>query len=400
MAQAARAPARAPRLGAQGQALGEAPRLSCSATPRPIFRLTFHGKARPFCSSFCVSRSGVWPWRFSCTWPPPASRESGYDARPAEMSGLVAAFILFVLVQRADFAPAEQCTLPGACCGRQDSDVWRPPTLLATEPRIFLIDNLFNQSECELLIERARSNGMRSAQIMGANGELKAGVGDTRVSLTTTLGEHGRRGGGTDNMVQAWRDRMSNAALLPEANAEALVVTQYVGGEGNKYELHFDSSLAVGRIATVLVFLTTVHEGGECIFPWALTPGERESGTGSGGSGATGDNRPDGVRGRGRPLQELVGVTREPPILPMCADPDDAALKVSPRAGRALVFFNHDPQLQRYSYRAMHAGCPPTRAGEDKWIAQIFLKWHEPVQPNLLARAMALLNERWQLPTT
>ncbi len=38
---------------------------------------------------------------------------------------------------------------------------------------------------------------------------------------------------------------------------------------GAKYEFHYDSNVAVGRISTLLVYLNDVDNGGETVFPFA-----------------------------------------------------------------------------------------------------------------------------------
>lgn len=259
---------------------------------------------------------------------------------------------------------------------------WSPPVQVASAPRIYVADNLFTKEECEELISLGLQNGMREAGIMGGDaGKKDNAARRSRRSLTTTLGVHGKDGAEGNEVVAMWRERMSRVALLPESHAEALAVTQYVGGDNHKYELHFDSSLQVGRVATVLVFLRDVHDGGELLFPWA--------------NGITGE-LPEGVSGTGRDIMELEGVNKEPPIAPYCADGDETSVKIAPRVGRAAIFFTHMPDLRREGYRAMHAGCPPRKKGEDKWIAQLFIKWHDANGANALAQIMQAVNQPWR----
>lgn len=257
--------------------------------------------------------------------------------------------------------------------------VWQLPLQLATYPRIFMVDNLFSAAECDDLVHTAVARGMRNVKLMGADGRPKRNA-DSRKSLTTEFERELPE-------LKAWRERMAGLALMPESHGEPLAVTQYMGGQGHKYELHFDSSLHVGRIATVIVFLSDVHHGGELMFPWARTTASSDSSL-----------RPEGVSGQGLPISQLVGVTKEPPIEPMCQIADHDALKIAPRRGRAVVFFTHAPDLRRYGYRAMHAGCPPTKLGEDKWIAQLFIKWHDLEEPNVIEHYMNALREDWMLP--
>merc|ERR1719204_448733 len=93
----------------------------------------------------------------------------------------------------------------------------------------------------------------------------------------------------------------------------------------------------------MIVFLNDVEEGGETLFPL----GERVA--------CSSDWHPTGD---GR---ELYGCAA-------CCQADvPGTLRVRPKRGRAVLFFNHDPAggVDRMS---MHAGCPVVRGV--KWIAQ------------------------------
>jgi len=238
-------------------------------------------------------------------------------------------------------------------------------------------DDLFSPEDCDELVRAAVRKGVTPVSIMGSDG-VAVGPKESRQSLSAEFGTD-------DPITKPWRRRMANFALLPESHGEPQAVTGYVGGAGHKYELHFDSSLQVGRVATVLVFLSDVYNGGELMFPWAKTTPNA--------------SWPEGVSGRGRPIKELHGVTKEPPIAPMCENSADPALKIAPRKGRAVLFFTHTPDLKRYSYRAMHAGCSPRVVDEDKWITQLFIKWHNwKKDENEILQSMEMLHNQWRRP--
>jgi len=91
-------------------------------------------------------------------------------------------------------------------------------------------------------------------------------------------------------------ERMDAAAMLPGENGQQLTVTDYAPGDS--YQLHVDSTFAIGRVATALLFLRAPEEGGELVFPWARL--RRRSGY----------ERPEGVHGVGRRVEELFDTSR------------------------------------------------------------------------------------------
>ena len=91
-------------------------------------------------------------------------------------------------------------------------------------------------------------------------------------------------------------ERMDAAAMLPGENGQQLTVTDYAPGDS--YQLHVDSTFTIGRVATALLFLRAPEEGGELVFPWARL--RRRSGY----------ERPEGVHGVGRRVEELFDTSR------------------------------------------------------------------------------------------
>ncbi|GAB5368052.1 hypothetical protein AAMO2058_001284700 [Amorphochlora amoebiformis] len=246
------------------------------------------------------------------------------------------------------------------------------PVRLSSEPRIYVIDGLFSEDECDLLIEAGRSH-ITDANVMSGSKATKTNKNKFRDASTTSLFP-------TVPIVKEFRKRMADLAMLPEENGEPLQLTRYK--EGQKYGLHFDSSTSVGRLATVLVFLNSVEDGGELVFPWATRDVD--------------SSHVDGVSGFGRDIQELKNVKIEPPISLVCRK-DKNSLKISPHPGRAVVFFTHAPDLKRESYRAMHGGCP-IRKGE-KWISQLFIDWNPVGTTNTFERLVKTAGlDNWNRP--
>eukprot|EP01023_Acetabularia_acetabulum_P065302 TRINITY_DN8627_c0_g1_i6.p2 TRINITY_DN8627_c0_g1~~TRINITY_DN8627_c0_g1_i6.p2 ORF type:complete len:233 (+),score=27.24 TRINITY_DN8627_c0_g1_i6:493-1191(+) len=70
-----------------------------------------------------------------------------------------------------------------------------------------------------------------------------------------------------DDIVTGIEQKVANWTHLPVENQEDMQILRY--SEGQEYKEHFDSN---GRVATVLLYLTDVQEGGETVFPnskWA-----------------------------------------------------------------------------------------------------------------------------------
>jgi prolyl 4-hydroxylase len=150
-------------------------------------------------------------------------------------------------------------------------------------------------------------------------------------------------GRGQDPVIAAIEDRIALHTAIPASHGEGLQVLHYAPGE--LYEPHFDSfhdqhSTKNGgqRIATMLMYLSDVEEGGETVFPSSADkPGSVvNAAPGSGGAGSP------------------------------CAR---AGVAVAPRAGDALLFYSLTPD-GRVDPKSLHGGCPVLRG--DKWSAT---KW-------------------------
>ena len=141
-----------------------------------------------------------------------------------------------------------------------------------------------------------------------------------------------------------------NLSGLPWNLAEPVSLTKYSANQS--YGLHFDSDFVMEgkkmkRAATFLVYLNSVSQGGETIFPRSI-------------------NKAD---------VDLTSVPNEKPLLKEICHRN--VLKVAPQARSCLVFFNHlaEEQGGGLNPRSIHGSCPVFN--QEKWIAQIWLH-HEP----------------------
>ncbi|KAG6518768.1 hypothetical protein ZIOFF_022249 [Zingiber officinale] len=184
-----------------------------------------------------------------------------------------------------------------------------------------------SQKECEYLIELAKPHMQKSTVVDSATGRSK----DSRVR--TSAGMFLRRG--QDKIIRTIEKRIADFTFIPVEHGEGLQVLHYEVGQ--KYESHFDyftdefnTQNGGQRIATVLMYLSDVEEGGETVFPSAKF------------------NRSSSAE------------------LSECAK---KGLSVKPKIGDALLFWSMKPDAT-LDPSSLHGGCPVIKG--NKWSAT---KW-------------------------
>ena len=112
------------------------------------------------------------------------------------------------------------------------------------------------------------------------SGVVDAETGGSLLSdIRTSSGSFiGRR---FDNITQSVEARIAVWSQIPEEHGEAIQVLRYEIGQ--EYRAHFDyffhkQGMANNRIATVLLYLSDVEEGGETVFPNAAAPASQLAG--------------------------------------------------------------------------------------------------------------------------
>nr|WGT02532.1 prolyl 4-hydroxylase 3 [Tamarix hispida] len=138
--------------------------------------------------------------------------------------------------------------------------------ILSWEPRAFRYHNFLSKEECDYLISLAKPHMVKSTVVDSKTGQSK----DSRVR--TSSGMFLRRG--RDKVIRNIEKRIADWSFIPIEHGEGLQVLHYE--EGQKYEPHYDYFLdefntknGGQRIATVLMYLSDVEEGGETVFPAA-----------------------------------------------------------------------------------------------------------------------------------
>jgi prolyl 4-hydroxylase len=142
--------------------------------------------------------------------------------------------------------------------------------VLNWNPRIVLLRNFLNNKECAHLISQAIPKLDRSETLDEESGEGK--IVDERTS-------HGMffDGRGCDSIIRRIEEKISHLTMMPVKYGESIQVLRY--GPGEEFKPHHDyfdresiggkEVLANGgqRMATLIMYLNSVGEGGETIFP-------------------------------------------------------------------------------------------------------------------------------------
>ncbi|CAI0461992.1 unnamed protein product [Linum tenue] len=138
--------------------------------------------------------------------------------------------------------------------------------VISWEPRAFVYHNFLSKEECEYLISLAKPHMVKSTVVDSETGKSK----DSRVR--TSSGTFLARG--RDKVVREIEKRIADFTFIPVEHGEGLQILHYEVGQ--KYEPHFDYFMddyntknGGQRIATILMYLSDVEEGGETVFPSA-----------------------------------------------------------------------------------------------------------------------------------
>ena len=138
--------------------------------------------------------------------------------------------------------------------------------VLSWQPRAFLFRNFLSDEECEHFIEKARPKMEKSTVVDNKTG------GSIASTIRTSSGTFFEKC--ADDIVCGVEERIADVSMVPMDNGEGLQILQYE--QGQKYEPHYDflhdafnKSPQNGgqRIATMLMYLSDVEEGGHTVVP-------------------------------------------------------------------------------------------------------------------------------------
>ncbi|MED6193800.1 hypothetical protein PIB30_022851 [Stylosanthes scabra] len=202
--------------------------------------------------------------------------------------------------------------------------------VISWEPRAFVYHNFLTKEECDYLISIAKPHMHKSTVVDSETGQSK----DSRVRTSSgTFLPRGR-----DKIVRNIEKKIADFTFIPVEHGEGLQVLHYEVGQ--KYEPHYDyfqdefnTRNGGQRIATVLMYLTDVEEGGETVFPAAK------------------------------------GNVSSVPWWNELSDCGKKGLSIKPKRGDALLFWSMKPDAT-LDPSSLHGGCPVIKG--NKWSST---KW-------------------------
>ncbi|KAL4380041.1 hypothetical protein GQ457_02G006760 [Hibiscus cannabinus] len=207
--------------------------------------------------------------------------------------------------------------------------------VISWEPRASIYHNFLSAEECEYLINLAKPHMRKSTVVDSKTGK----TGDSRVRTSSgTFLPRGR-----DKIIRDIEKRIADFTFIPAEHGEGLQVLHYEVGQ--KYEPHhdyfkdeFNTRNGGQRMATVLMYLSDVEEGGETVFPSAK------------------------------------GNTSAVPWWNELSECGKGGLSVKPKMGDALLFWSMNPDATLDS-SSLHGGCPVIRG--NKWSSTKWMRVHE-----------------------
>jgi prolyl 4-hydroxylase len=201
---------------------------------------------------------------------------------------------------------------------------------LSWSPRAYLYRGFLRRAECEYIVQNSTPRLKKSTVVDNETG--KSVDSTIRTSEGTFFSRQ------QDEVIADIERRIAEWSHVPVDNGEGIQVLRYRVGQ--EYRPHMDAfsdafnqaeDKGGQRVATVLMYLTDVEEGGETVFPYTTEKPH------------AGD-------------AEWSECARK-------------GVAVKPRAGDALLFFSMD-NARTLDQKSTHAGCPVIRG--EKWSAT---KW-------------------------
>ncbi|KAB1208485.1 Prolyl 4-hydroxylase subunit alpha-1 [Morella rubra] len=211
-----------------------------------------------------------------------------------------------------------------------------PFQVLSWQPRALYFPNFATAKQCDTIVEIAKAN-LKPSLLALRKGETTESTKGTRTSSGTFVSASEDETGVLDLIER----KIARATMLPRTHGEAFNVLRYELGQ--KYDSHYDAFNPTEygpqqsqRVASFLLYLSNVEEGGETMFPF-------ENGSNI---------------GIGYDYRKCIG------------------LKVKPRQGDGLLFYSVFPNgtIDRTS---LHGSCPVING--EKWVATKWIRDQEQV---------------------
>ncbi|XVE49295.1 hypothetical protein DITRI_Ditri01bG0071600 [Diplodiscus trichospermus] len=203
-----------------------------------------------------------------------------------------------------------------------------PFQVLSWKPRAYYFPNFAAAKQCKHIIEMAKLK-LKPSTLALREGETEESTKGTRTSSGTFISGSEDETGTLDLIEK----KIAKVTSIPQSHGEAFNILRYEIGQ--KYDSHYDAfnpseygPQLSQRVASFLLYLSDVEEGGETMFPFE-----------------------NDVRIKGYDYRQCIG------------------LKIKPRRGDGLLFYSlfSNGTIDRTS---LHGSCPVIKG--EKWVAT---KW-------------------------
>ncbi|KAL2906398.1 putative prolyl 4-hydroxylase 9 [Bienertia sinuspersici] len=149
-----------------------------------------------------------------------------------------------------------------------DSITSIPFQVLSWRPRVLYFPNFATVDQCESIISMAKAQ-LRPSRLALRKGETMESTQGVRTSSGMFMSADEDKTGILDFIDE----KIARAAMIPRANGETYNVLRYETGQ--KYNSHYDAfnpseygPQKSQRVASFLLYLSDVEEGGETMFPY------------------------------------------------------------------------------------------------------------------------------------
>eukprot|EP01031_Cornospumella_fuschlensis_P032319 gene32319-39086_t len=249
---------------------------------------------------------------------------------------------------------------------------------LSSKPLVLSVENLLPAEACAEIIRKAqplleKSFVMGNSQAVLADGQSREAVEEGELYRSSYSAWLPR-----DAALSALQHTLAALLGMPLAyiqhKSEDLQVVKY--DLGGQFKAHQDSSSFHPRLFSALLYLNDLPEGyagGETWFPFADSDESLLQGVGI-----------EEAVHRALDIYETAASHGDSGVLP--------GLKVTPKTGKAVIFFNYDMETAELSPYAIHAGLPVRTAGVSaidegevkKWVANYWVENNPSLLTELL----------------
>ncbi|PSS02655.1 Prolyl 4-hydroxylase [Actinidia chinensis var. chinensis] len=212
-----------------------------------------------------------------------------------------------------------------------------PFQVLSWKPRALYFPNFATSEQCKSIIEMSRSK-LKPSTLALRKGETAESTKGIRTSSGTFISAQEDKTGSLEVVER----KIARATMIPRSHGEAFNILRYEIGQ--RYVSHYDAfnpaeygTQKSQRIASFLLYLSDVEEGGETMFPF--------------------EN--DSNMGIGYDYKKCIG------------------LRVKPRRGDGLLFYSLFPN-GTIDKTSLHGSCPVIKG--EKWVATKWIRDEEQDQ--------------------